>query len=76
MNDKQQIEEIILGLKVLQSMGFEVVKSNYGQIALNTYNNDMPMVVNNDIGYLTPLPYKWFDIKSEIERLSKENENE
>lgn len=75
MKDKEKIKNIILGLNVLQSMGFEVVKSNSEQIALNNKDNNQPFVMLNDIGYLTPLPYAWFDIKNEIERL-KELQNE
>lgn len=71
---KEKELSLIDHLKIMLIMGFEIVKSNSGQIALNTYKGDMPMVVTNDIGYLTPLPYKWFDIKNEIDRL-KEQEN-
>lgn len=49
-----------------------MIKSNYGQTALNTVNNDMPMVLNNDVGYMTPLPYKWEFIDDEIKRLQAE----
>lgn len=71
MNDKEHIAEIILGLKVLQSMGFEVIKSNGGQIALNNKDNNQPLVMMNDIGYLTPTPYQWHLITNEIERMEK-----
>lgn len=72
---EEKLKENKLGLidhlQIMLIMGFEIIKSNSEQIALNTYKNDMPMVINNDIGYLTPLPYQWFDIKNEIERLKE-----
>lgn len=67
--DKQNI---ILGLKVLQSCGFEVVKSNSGQIALNNKDGTQPFVIMNDIGYLTPTPHQWHSIENEIKRLEGE----
>lgn len=71
--DKQK-QDILLGLKVLLSYGFEVVKSNSGQIALNNKDGTQPLVMMNDIGYLTPTPHQWYSIESEIERLEKDPE--
>ena len=72
MADKK---DIILGLKVLQSMGFEIVKSNSGQIALNNQLGTQPFVMMNDINYLTPTPHQWHLIENEIKRLeSKDND--
>lgn len=65
-------KKVIQVLTMFKAMGFEVIKSNYGQTALNTVNNNMPMVLNNDVGYMTPLPYKWESIDDEIKRLQKE----
>ena len=65
-------EKVIQFLTMFKAMGFEVIKSNYGQTALNTVNSDMPMVLNNDVGYMTPLPNKWEFIDDEIKRLQKE----
>ena len=65
-------KEIIQYLSIFRKMGFEVIKSNYGQTALNTINGDMPLVINNNVGYMTPLPYKWELIDDEIKRLQKE----
>ena len=65
-------KKVILYLTMFKAMGFEVIKSNYGQTALNTVNSDMPMVLNNDVGYMTPLPDKWEFINDEIKRLQKE----
>lgn len=72
MENKQK-QDIILGLIVLRSYGFEVVKSNSGQIALNNKNGTQPFVMMNDIGYLTPTPYQWHLIDDEIKRLEKDN---
>ena len=69
MNKKQ---EIILGLKVLQEMGFEVIKSNSGQIAVNNKDGTQPLVMMNDINYLTPTPHQWHLIAKEIERIEVE----
>ena len=69
MNKKQGI---ILGLKVLQEMGFEVIKSNSGQIAVNNKDGNQPLVMMNDIGYLTPTPHQWHLIAKEIERIEVE----
>ena len=63
------MEQKILILKMFKSIGFEVVKSNSEQIAVNNKANEMPMVLNNDIGYLTPSPFKFFNIDKEIKRL-------
>lgn len=71
---KKNNNEIILGLKVLLDCGFEIVKSNSGQIALNNQEGTQPFVMMNDINYLTPTPYQWHLIKDEIERLEKDNE--
>ena len=67
--DKKTVIEY---LKCFKAMGFEVIKSNYGQTALNTLKNDMPMVLNNDTGYTTPQPWKWELIDDEIKRLQEE----
>lgn len=74
MNEQPQYnrKKVIQFLLMFKAMGFEVIKSNYGQTALNTVNNDMPMVLNNDVGYMTPLPNKWEFIDDEIKRLQKE----
>ena len=69
----KQTKDIILGLKVLQSYGFEVVKSNSGQIALNNQDGTQPFVMMNDINYLTPTPHQWHLIENEIKRLEKNN---
>lgn len=69
--DKKTVIEY---LKCFKAMGFEVIKSNYGQTALNTLKNDMPMVLNNDMGYTTPQPWKWERIDDEIKRLENEVE--
>ena len=66
--------QIVNVLTMFKDMGFEVIKSNYGQIALNNLANTMPFVLNNDIEYLTPLPYKFEFIDDEIKRLSKEEQ--
>ena len=71
---KKNNNEIILGLIVLLDCGFEIVKSNSGQIALNNQEGTQPFVMMNDINYLTPTPYQWHLIKDEIERLEKDNE--
>ena len=68
-DELKQIEDIIFGLKTLKAMGFEFVKSNSGQIALNNKDNTQPFVLVNDIGYLTPTPHQWYLISNEIERL-------
>ena len=65
---------VIEYLKCFRAMGFEVIKSNYGQTALNTLKNDMPMVLNNDMEYTTPQPWKWELIDNEIKRLQNEVE--
>lgn len=65
---------VIAYLKCFKAMGFEVIKSNYGQTALNTLKNDMPMVLNNDMGYTTPQPWKWELLDDEIKRLQEEVE--
>ena len=65
-------KEIIQYLSIFRKMGFEVIKSNYGQTALETINGDMSLVINNNVGYMTPLPYKWELIDDEIKRLQKE----
>ena len=74
MSEQSQLDKkkVIQFLTIFKAMGFEVIKSNYGQTALNTVKNDMPMVLNNDVGYMTPLPYKWEFIEDEIKRLQKE----
>ena len=69
---KYDKKKVIQCLTVFRAMGFEVIKSNYGQTALNTVKGDMPMVINNDVGYMTPLPYKWELIDDEIKRLQAE----
>ena len=69
MNNKQ---DILIGLYALQSMGFEVIKSNSGQIAVNNTANTQPLVMNNDINYLTPTPHQWHLITNEIERIKGE----
>lgn len=74
MSEQFQLDKkkVIQFLTIFKAMGFEVIKSNYGQTALNTVKNDMPMVLNNNVGYMTPLPYKWEFIEDEIKRLQKE----
>lgn len=69
--EKQKIGEQILTLKMLQILGFEVVKSNSEQIAVNNKENEMPMVMINDVEYITPTPCQWFDIDAEIKRLKE-----
>ena len=70
-------KKVINYLKCFKAMGFEVIKSNYSQTALNTVKNDIPMVLINDVGYTTPYPYKWELIDDEIKRLESEvNKNE
>lgn len=65
---------VIAYLKCFKAMGFEIIKSNYGQTALNTLKNDMPMVINNDVGFTTPKPWKWELLDDEIKRLQEEVE--
>lgn len=74
MSERTKLDKkkVIQFLTMFEAMGFEVIKSNYGQTALNTADNKMPLVLNNDVGYTTPLPYKWEYIKDEIKRLKKE----
>lgn len=74
MSEQSQLDKkkVVKYLTMFKAMGFEVIKSNYEQIALNTVKNDMPMVLNNDVGYMTPFPYKWEFIEDEIKRLQKE----
>lgn len=71
LKDEQKMNKIefLISCKIA---GFEVVKSNSGQIALNNKENTMPFVLNNDIGYLTPQPHIWFDIDDEIKRIKEE----
>ena len=66
---------ILDDLKTLKLIGFEVIKSNAEQIAVNSKDNTMPMVVINDIGYLTPTPYQWYNIDDEIKRLQSISED-
>ena len=72
MNDKNK--SIIDFLRTCKMMGFEVIKSNAEQIAINNKANEMPCVVLNDVGYLTPTSYLWYDIDEEIKRLNAEIE--
>lgn len=65
-------EEIISFLTMFKALGFEVIKSNCGQIALNNKQGTQPLVLNNDIGYLTPSPCNWSLIDEEIKRLTRE----
>lgn len=55
MSEQSQLDKkkVIQFLTIFKAMGFELIKSNYGQTALNTVKNDMPMVLNNDVGYMT-----------------------
>ena len=64
--EKEKIGTQILTLKMLKIMGFEVVKSNSEQIVVNTKENEMPWVMGNDVNYLTPTPYQWYEIDKEI----------
>ena len=59
-------------LETMQRTGFEVVKSNSGQIALNNRADTMPFVLTNDLDYLTPTPHQWYEIDDEIKRLRGE----
>lgn len=74
MSEQPQYDKkkVIQYLTIFKVMGFEIIKSNFGQTALNTVNNDMPLVINNDVGYMTPRPDKWEFIADEIKRLQKE----
>lgn len=63
---------ILAFLNIFRTMGFEVVKSNSGQIALNNCENTMPFVLTNDLEYLTPTPCQWYNIDDEIKRLKGE----
>ena len=65
MSERTKLDKkkVIQFLTMFEAMGFEVIKSNYGQTALNTADNKMPLVLNNDVGYTTPLPYRWEYIK-------------
>lgn len=65
-------QDILIFLKTLHQMGFEIIKSNHGQIALNNKENTQPFVVQNDINYLTPTPYQWHLIENEIKRIEVE----
>lgn len=56
-------------LELMKQTGFEVVKSNSGQISLNNKQGTMPFVLTNDLEYLTPTPHQWHDIGVEIKRL-------
>lgn len=73
---KMDKHKVLDGLKVFRAMGFEVIKSNSGQTALNTLKNDMPLVINNNVGYTTPYPWKWELISDEITRIEKELQEE
>lgn len=66
---KETDKRIFYLLESMKEMGFEVIKSNSGQIALNNRENTMPFVLTNDIYYLTPTPYQWYSIDDEIRRL-------
>ncbi len=68
-------QEILIFLKMLHQMGFEVIKSNSGQIAVNNKDNTQPLVMLNDINYLTPTPYQWYLIENEIKRIEVEEWN-
>lgn len=65
--------KIIDMLTTFKMMGFEVIKSNYGQIAMNDTKGKMPLVLINDYGYLTPTPNDWYLIDDEIKRLEDES---
>ena len=69
-------EKIIDFLRTCKAMGFEVIKSNSEQIAINNKANEIPCAVINDVGYLSPTPYQWYDIAEEIERLTGESKGE
>lgn len=64
--DKALVKEF---LEVMLANGFEVIKSNSEQIAINNKEGTSPLVVNNDLNYLTPTPYQWHLIENEIKRL-------
>lgn len=68
MNDLSIIDFLV----IMKFAGFEVVKSNCGQIALNNKTNTKPFVLTNDIEYLTPTPHEWHLIEDEIKRLKQE----
>lgn len=70
MNENKEIIDLLL---LLKSCGFEVIKSNSEQIAVNNKQSTQPLVLNNDICYLTPSPYNWSLIDDEIERLNGDN---
>ena len=64
-------------LKLMKAMGFEVIKANTGEIALNNKENTLPCVMINDTTYLSPTPFQWYDIDEEIKRFEvKEKVNE
>lgn len=65
-------KEILMFLKTLHKIGFEVIKSNSGQIAVNNKENTQPLVLLNDINYLTPTPYEYYLIEDEINRIELE----
>lgn len=62
-------DKILSFLEIMKRTGFEIVKSNSGQIALNNKQGAMPFVLTNDLEYLTPTPHQWHDIDTEIKRL-------
>lgn len=64
--DKALVKEF---LEVMLANGFEVIKSNSEQIAINNKEGTSPLVVNNDLNYLTPTPIQWYLIENEIKRL-------
>ena len=66
--DKQKVIEM---LTVMSYMGFEVIKSNSGQIAINDKKGTAPCVLMNDMDYLTPTPHQWHLIETEIKRLKE-----
>ena len=61
--------EIFYFLEFMKQIGFEAVKSNSGQIALNNKEGTKPFVLTNDLEYLTPTPDQWYNIDDEIKRL-------
>ena len=61
-------DHAIMFLSMAKGQGFEVIKSNHGQIVLNNRESTNPFICMNDIGYLTPLPYAWSLIDDEIKR--------
>lgn len=54
-------------LKVMKLIGFEVVKCNSEQIALNKKDNSFPFVMLNDVGLDLGDPCKWHLISELLE---------